>query len=105
MKKKLKFNPAQIVQNYPNNLLDNVKVTFINMPLRETALPNTPPEGPAILSSIIRKYGGEPHILDLNGYRIKDEIAHKKGLINGRHLTCQEAENLIIKHLKNILRL
>ena len=43
-----------------------MKVTFINMPLRESALPNTPPEGPLILSSILRNDGVEVHLLDLN---------------------------------------
>ena len=76
-----------------------VKITFINMPLRESACPNTPPEGPAILASIVRKYGGEPYILDLNSYRIKDKLAKKKGLPNGRHLTHDEAEQMFYTHL------
>jgi radical SAM superfamily enzyme YgiQ (UPF0313 family) len=84
------------------NELSGVKITFINMPLRETASPNTPPEGPGILSAIIRKYGGEPYIIDLNGYRIKDKIAEQRGLPNGRHLTYKEAEDLISKHLENV---
>ena len=71
------------------------------MPLREAALPNVPPEGPGILSAIIRQYGGDPYIIDLNAYRIKDDIAKKKGLINGRHLTFDEAEKIIYKHLNN----
>ena len=44
--------------------LRNIKITFINMPLREAASPNTPPEGPGILSAIVRRYGGEPYIID-----------------------------------------
>mgnify|MGYP003151382490 FL=1 len=79
-----------------------MKVTFINMPLRESALPNTPPEGPLILSSILRNDGVEVHILDLNAYRIKDEISEKRGLPNGRHLAYEETEALIYKHLSNV---
>jgi len=79
-----------------------MKVTFINMPLRESALPNTPPEGPLILSSILRNDGVEVHILDLNAYRIKDEISEKRGLPNGRHFTYEETEALIYKHLSNV---
>jgi len=97
-----RFHPYELVKDFQSKTLIGVSVTFINMPLRESALPNTPPEGPAILSSIIRQYGGEPYILDLNGYRIKDEIAKKRGLINGRHLTFEEAENLIYTHLSNV---
>ena len=100
-RKKPLFNPSDLIKDLEHKCLDNLKITFVNMPLRETALPNVPPEGPAILASIIRSYGGDPYILDLNGYRIKDEIALKRGLPNGRHLTLQESENLIIKHLED----
>ena len=62
------IHPNQLTNDLACNFLKNVKVTFINMPLRETALPNVPPEGPAILSAIIRQYGGEPYIIDLNAY-------------------------------------
>ena len=79
-----------------------MKITFINMPLRESASPNTPPEGPGILAAIARQNGAEPYILDLNAYRIKDNVAEKRGLPNGRHLTYEEAENLIVQHIKNV---
>jgi radical SAM superfamily enzyme YgiQ (UPF0313 family) len=79
-----------------------MKITFINMPLRESASPNTPPEGPGILAAIARRHGAESYILDLNAYRIKDIIAEKRGLPNGRHLTYDEAENLIVQHIKNV---
>jgi len=82
--------------------LSNIKITFINMPLRETASPNVPPEGPAILASIVRQYGGEPSIVDLNAYRIKDDLAKNRGLQNGRHLTFDEARSLIRQHLNNV---
>ena len=103
MKKNVKihFKPSQFTNDMPYDLLKNVKITFINMPLRETALPNVPPEGPGILASIFRKYGGNPYIIDLNGYRIKDELAVERRLPNGRHLTYKEAENLILKHLSD----
>ena len=77
-------------------------ITFINMPLRETACPNTPPEGPGILAAIARQYGAESHIIDLNGYRIKDDAAKARNLPNGRHLSYAETEAMIVKHLKNV---
>ena len=77
--KEVPVHPYELVKDFQSNALNGVKVTFINMPLRESALPNTPPEGPGILASIIREYGGEPYILDLNGYRIKDKLAKKRG--------------------------
>ncbi|MDD5071178.1 MAG: hypothetical protein PHQ42_00355, partial [Patescibacteria group bacterium] len=72
---------------------------FINMPLRETALPNTPPYGPALLASILRKYEADVVIVDLNGYRVKDELAERRGLANGRHLTEEEVISLLRKYL------
>jgi radical SAM superfamily enzyme YgiQ (UPF0313 family) len=93
---------SDLVRDLPYNSLRDIKITFINMPLRETACPNTPPEGPAILSAIVRQYGATPYIIDLNGYRIQDEIATKRNLPNGRHLSYAEAEALIVRHLKNV---
>jgi len=92
-------HPHILIKNTKFNELNGIKITFINMPLRESAKPNTPPEGPAILASILRKYGAEPHIIDLNGYRVKDREAERCNLVNGRHLTFKEAENLITTHL------
>lgn len=77
--------------------LSGIKCTFVNMPLRESAQPNTPPEGPLILASILRKNGAEPRLLDLNAYRTLDQT--RPELINGRHLTLQEAESLFARHL------
>ena len=100
--KSLPLHPYELIKDFQSNTLNGVKVTFINMPLRESALPNTPPEGPGILASIIREYGGEPYILDLNGYRIKDKLSKKRGLTNGRHLTYDETEKLIYTHLSTV---
>ena len=63
---------SDILKEISYKELEGIKITFINMPLREAALPNTPPEGPGILAAIVRRYGGQPSIIDLNGYRIKD---------------------------------
>ena len=98
----LPLHPYELVTNLQLNEISGVSITFINMPLRESALPNTPPEGPAILASIVRQYGGEPYIIDLNGYRIKDNLANKRGLPNGRHLTYDEAEQMICTHLNTV---
>ena len=93
---------SKILKDTPHDELKGVKITFINMPLRESAAPNTPPEGPAILAAIVRRYGGDPYLLDLNGYRIKDKIAEESCLTHGRQLTYKEAEELISKHLDNV---
>ena len=59
--------------NLKYNILEDIKITFVNMPLRESAMPNVPPEGPGILAAIVRQYGAEPSIIDLNAYRIKGQ--------------------------------
>ena len=95
------LHPKELIGEYKYNELKGIKATFINMPLRESAKPNTPPEGPALLASILRQYGAEPHIIDLNGYRVHDEDSKRRNLINGRHLTLQEAEDMFVQHLQN----
>jgi len=69
--------------------MSGIKVTFINMPIRERALPNTPPLGPALLSAQLRLSGADPSIIDLNAYRINDLF-----------LTLGQAKKLIEKHFK-----
>jgi len=91
-----------LVKDITPSEFEGLKVTFINMPLRESALPNTPPEGPLILAAILRKFGAEPHLIDLNAYRIRDDAASRRGLPNGRHLNYSEAERLFLKHLSNV---
>jgi hypothetical protein len=44
----------QVLLDIKPDELKGIKITFINMPLRETATPNTPPEGPGILAAIVR---------------------------------------------------
>ena len=81
--------------------LRGLKATFINMPLRETATPNTPPEGPLILAAILRRLDAEVHLLDLNAYRIKDKLSEKRGMPNGRHMTYGETRDMLAKHIEN----
>lgn len=66
-----------------------MRITFINMPIRERALPNTPPLGPALLAACARLAGTIPSIVDLNAYRK-----------NGKFLTQKESEKLIVRHFK-----
>ena len=97
-----RIKPSGLTDDFSYSRFEGMKITFINMPLRETACPNTPPEGPGILAAIARQYGAEPHIIDLNGYRIKDDAAKARNLPNGRHLSYAETEAMIVKHLKNV---
>ena len=91
-------HPGSMVTLIKHDSLRGIRVVFINMPLRESAAPNTPPQGPGLLAARLREYGAEPSIVDLNAYRIKDEDATRRNLQNGRHLTEREAQALIESH-------
>ncbi len=70
--------------------LRGLNVVFINIPLRKSAVPNTTPQGPLLLATILRdKYFVDATVIDLNAYRI-----------NGRFLTNDEAFCLIQQHFK-----
>ncbi len=95
-------HPAEVVRDAvgPRDI-EGMNVVFINMPLRESAAPNVTPQGPLLLATHLRQnYGVNATIIDLNGHRIKDEAAARRGLLNGRHLTYTEACRLIQDHFK-----
>jgi hypothetical protein len=91
----LRPHPSDLVKQLASDALKGMKVCFINMPLREAAKPNTPPQGPGLIAARLRQYGAEPVIIDLNAYRIDDASAQAQGLTNGRHLSHSEAQRLI----------
>jgi len=80
--------------------LEGINVVFINIPLREAAIPNVPPQGPLLLAAQLRKYGANVSVVDLNAYRIKDSQVPDKNLPNGRHLSESEAESLVEYHFQ-----
>ena len=92
------LHPAELVQGMTYRDLEGLTVVLINMPLRESATPNTPPQGPGLLAARLRQFGAKVSIVDLNAYRIKDESAHLAGKLNGRHLTYTEAKGLLTRH-------
>jgi radical SAM superfamily enzyme YgiQ (UPF0313 family) len=85
---------SDVISGYGYNDLNGLNILFINMPLRESAKPNTPPQGPALLAARLRQYGANPIILDLNAYRIptkkEDEF---------RMLSLEEAGGLLLRYL------
>lgn len=92
-------HPADVVKDITHRNLAELNIVFINMPLRETAVPNTTPEGPLLMATNLRKnYEVNATIIDLNAYRIKDSLAESRALPNGRHLTLLEAKTLICRH-------
>ncbi len=83
-------------------LSDSLKgliVAIVNLPLREGAEPNTPPQGPGLLAARLRQYGASVSLIDLNGYRIVDDEAQRRRLPYGRHLSETEATGLIARYL------
>ncbi len=91
-------HPGSVVTLMKHGSLRGMRIVFINMPLRESAAPNTPPQGPGLMAARLREYGADPSIVDLNAYRIKDDDAMRRNLQNGRHLTEREAQTLIESH-------
>ena len=88
-------HPGDIINDIDKKELQGTRVTLINLPIREQAIPNSPPMGPAFLAGCLQKYNVEVNIIDLNSYRIRDELAECKNLENGRVLTYDEAEQLL----------
>jgi len=86
------YHPFDIIKNIQRSQLKGTKVTLINMPIREHAKPNNPPIGPALLAACLQKYDVEVNIIDLNAYRINDNL-------NQRMLTNKEASQLFEKYL------
>lgn len=96
-----KIHPADVVKDIGPKDLEGLNAVLICMPLRETAVPNNVPQGPLLMATNLRdNYGVNATVIDLNGYRIKDELAEKRGLPNGRHLMDEEAFNLIKRHFE-----
>lgn len=95
-----RIHPSDRVNELAMDALRGIHVCFINMPLRENARPNTPPQGPGLMAARLRQYEATPTIIDLNAYRIKDDVARSKSLANGRHLNYAEAEKLILAHFE-----
>ncbi len=87
--------PGTFVEGMGVSSLAGVRVTIINMPIREQARPNNPPIGPALLAARLRQFGAEPFLIDLNVYRIRDEEAERRGLPLGRSLNFDEARGLL----------
>ncbi len=94
-------HPSEVIKGLSYKDLKGANVVFVNMPIRETAAPNTTPEGPLLMATNLRdNYGVNASIVDLNGYRIKDNYAKEKNLLNGRYLALYEAYSLLDKHFK-----
>jgi len=48
---KAHIHPSEVVKDISARDLQGLNVVFINMPLRETAVPNTTPEGPLLMAT------------------------------------------------------
>lgn len=98
---KKQIHPSEIIKDIKYNDLRGMNAVFINMPIREAAAPTTTPQGPLLLATNLKdNYGVNASVVDLNGYRIRDEISKQKGLPNGRYLSDSETYNLLEKHFE-----
>ncbi|MBU2576884.1 MAG: radical SAM protein [Nanoarchaeota archaeon] len=95
------MHPSEVIKDIKYNDLKGMNAVFVNMPIRESAAPNTTPQGPLLLATNLRdNYGVNASVIDLNGYRIRDGISEQRGLPNGRHLSERETYRLFEKHFK-----
>src|SRR3989344_9129813 len=98
-------HPAELLKDIDKKDLAGANVVFINMPLRESARPNTTPEGPLLMATRLKvHYGVNASVIDLNAYRTKDDLWQRRvdngeNIPWGRHKTFKEAEELIQKHI------
>jgi len=101
-------HPGKLVETFDSKELRGVSICFINMPLRESAKPNTAPQGPGLMAARLREFGAGVSLIDLNAYRIDTNGILFDGKVltapvsaerpNGRHLSEAEAETLIEKY-------
>mgnify|MGYP001208449825 CR=1 FL=1 len=89
------YNPSSIINGIDKTVLGGTKVTLINLPIREQALPNNPPLGLALLASQLQRYGVDVNIIDFNSYRIHDSDSKMRQLSNGRVLNDDETYKLL----------
>ena len=95
----VKIHPSEVVKDIGYSDLEGTNVVIINTPIREAAAPATPPEGPLLLATTLRdNYRTNASVVDLNGYRIRDDTANRDGLPNGRYLSNPETYDLLRKH-------
>jgi len=94
-------HPEDVIRDISSNTLEGANVLFVNMPLRQSAPPSITPQGPLQLATLLReRYGVYATIVDLNAYRIKDDMARRMDAPNGRHLTGDEVFGLIKEHVQ-----
>ena len=72
--------PGAVVSEIDRELLENTKVTLINLPIREQVSPNNPPLGLVHLGARLQEFGVDVSIVDLNIYRINDAVSKKRNL-------------------------
>ena len=87
--KRTYHNPQDVVKTIDRKMLAGVNILFINMPIRPGSPPNCLPLGCALLAARLQTYGADPHILDLNAYRVE-----------GGHIPLAEAEKLILARIQ-----
>ncbi len=84
------IHPEEIVKGITATEIEGARIVFINMPLRQSAQPTTTPEGPLLMATnLIRNYGVNASIIDLNVYRN-----------NGQYISYEETFRLIQDHVR-----
>ncbi len=84
--------------------LAGANVLFVNMPLREHAVPNCIPLGPALMAARLQSHGATVGILDLNKYRPWRSLDQVESLLREHIAAYGEPETVALSGLITTLR-
>lgn len=97
-------HPEVYVPDVRLRALAGARVLFVNMPLREHAVPNCIPLGPALMAARLREHGAEVAILDLNARRPWPSLAEVERLLVERVARLGEPHLVALSGLITTLR-
>ena len=98
---KVHVHPHEVVKDIRAKDIEGLKISFIGHPLRLDSRATAMPEGILLMATnLYQNYGVEATVVDLNAYRIKDELAQKQGLADGRCMTQKESFELLKRHFE-----
>jgi len=97
-------HPEIYVPSRELQALRQVHLLFINMPLREHAVPNCMPLGPALMAARLQQHGATVGLLDLNKYRPWRTLDEVRALLTDYIETHGEPQTVALSGLITTLR-
>jgi len=97
-------HPEIYVPSRELQALREAHLLFINMPLREHAVPNCMPLGPALMAARLQQHGATVGLLDLNKYRPWRTLDEVRALLTDYIETHGEPQTVALSGLITTLR-